>query len=111
MKAREGDCEKALAVGFTLLAKAEYRQISSEREIEHVNRVIDLLANMPRLGHVYEPDEDTAFMPIEVRVFYTGRHGVYYTLQEERNRLLILSIADQRGDPRQRYRRLRDTYA
>ena len=75
----------------------------SDANFQRVSKLVDMLRDAPRLGHVYEPTYSAARLPFECRVCYAGRYGVYYTVDDSLGEVYVRYLEDQRGDPLMRF--------
>lgn len=85
----------ALAVFLAIPSSADYRAVEN---------TLSLLSVVPHLGHLYDPLYEAATLPYPVRVSYAGHYGIYYEVNEQRRRIEVDHIVDQRRDPLKRFR-------
>lgn len=74
-------------------------EIPSEKVYSRMCALIDFLATHPYYGEEYDPYYDATFPPIDCRVFFCARYGVYYHIIQEERRILILAVEDTRKNP------------
>lgn len=101
----DADDLKLYEVVLTDEALYGYAGVTGDREYARIGEIIELLARFPRYGQVYDPYYRAALPPVPCRVFYCGRYGVYYTVDDERGRVLVLGVEDERRDPTGRFSR------
>lgn len=97
------DNQKLFDIELTDEAFYSYVSISSDRLFDHVTNIIGLLGTSPELGHIYDPVYEAQVPPFECRVVYCENLGIYYKIDEETHRVLVVAIVDQRSNPRSRF--------
>ena len=90
-------------ISMTDEALYAYVEIPSGDIYARIGTLIDFLALHPYYGEAYDPAYESAQPPVECRVFFCGRYGVYYHVDEEKRLVTVLAIEDQRRDPLARF--------
>lgn len=80
-----------------------YSEIPSSSVYARIGTLIDFLADHPFYGQEYDPAYKAAMPPIDCRVFFCARYGVYYHVEIEDRVITIVAIEDQRRDPLSRF--------
>ena len=78
-------------------------EIPSPKIYSRITALIDFLANHPYYGEKYDPYYEASFPPIECRVFFCARYGIYYHVFPKEQQILILAVEDSRKDPLSRF--------
>ena len=88
-------------------AESVYISITGKKASQELDAMLDALSTAPRIGRVYDPLYEAARPDIEnLLVAYAAHFGIYYIVNEEDRRVLVLSIEDQRRDPLTRFSHL-----
>lgn len=91
------------SVDLTDEALFQLTAIPGEKEYTQVTRMLGLLADFPELGEQYDPLFASAPIPSGTHVLYAGHYGIYYLFEKDAMVVLVISIDDQRRNPRMRY--------
>ena len=81
-----------------------FADITSQETCDRISALIDFTALHPFYGQEYDPYYAAAQPPIPCRVFYCGRYGVYYHVDEKRHQITVMAIEDHRRNPLDRFR-------
>lgn len=87
---------------LTHMAKMSYLAVS-DSEIAQVDAAIETLAIAPDIGRVYDPLYPAARPPLEARVIYAGRYGIYYSVDHKAQTVHVHYLEDQRMNPEKRF--------
>lgn len=94
----------AFEVLLTPEAESAYLAISSKTDLAKADSMLDVLDTVPGIGREYDPLYEAARPAIEgLLAVYAGHFGIYYVVDEDAPRVLVLSIEDQRRDPLARF--------
>ncbi len=91
--------EELFEVQLTDEAVYAYSDIPSQDISSRIGFLLDFLAAHPQYGEEYDPYYETARPPIACRVFFCGKYGVYYHINESERLITVLAIEDQRRNP------------
>lgn len=80
-----------------------YSAVQPDEVYARIGSLIDFLAGHPYYGEEYDPAYEAARPPIDCRVFFCARYGVYYHVDEERRLITVLAIENQRRNPMNRF--------
>lgn len=78
-------------------------EIASKTDRQKIKKMLQVLDTVPEIGRVYDPDYAAARPPFEMRVVSAGRYGIYYVVNEDKRRVDVLFIEDQRRNPLNRF--------
>lgn len=102
--ASPGKYELSFVVQLTDEAVYAYSEIPSQNVYTRIGMLLDFIATHPYYGLEYDPYYEAACLSIACRVFYCGKYGVYYHVDESNELITILAIDDQRRNPLNRFR-------
>ena len=89
-------------------AEGSYLAIQSQADLAKVDSMLDVLGTVPGIGRAYDPLYEAARPGIDgLLVVYAGHYGIYYVVDEDTSRVIVLSIEDQRRDPMARFGHLK----
>lgn len=97
------ESRKQYKVVLTDEAVYGYANVEGDREYARIGEIIDSLARFPYYGHEYDPYYRAALPPVPCRVFFCGRYGVYYTVDDDSATVTVLAVEDERRDPLGRF--------
>ena len=80
-----------------------FADVYPERVRARMEQLIAFLAEHPFYGEGYDPYYPAERPPIPCRVFFCGRYGIYYNVDDNRHTVTILAIEDTRMDPMGRF--------
>lgn len=104
MEHRELDDRAEYEVQLTDEAVYGLAEVMPDVVYQRVSEMLSVLATFPRYGEEYDPYNEAARPPVPCRVLFVGRYGIYYTIDEERQKVTVLAIEDSRRDPRNRFK-------
>ncbi len=85
-----------------------YSAVQPDDVYARIGALIDFLAEHPYYGEEYDPAYNAARPPIDCRVFFCARYGVYYHIDEEKLIITILAIENLRRNPMNRFSMISD---
>ena len=85
-------------------AEQAYINVSSKVDLKQLDAMLDVLDTVPGIGRLYDPIYPAARPDIDnLQVVFAGHYGVYYVVDEQNKRVMVLAIEDQRRDPLARF--------
>lgn len=85
-------------------AEAAYLAIASKADLAKVDSMLDVLDTVPGIGRAYDPLYEAARPNIDgLLVVHAGHLGIYYVVDENARKVVVLAIEDQRRNPLARF--------
>lgn len=84
-------------------AQTTYEELYPSVQFNSIRKVLTLLGTFPGIGMTYDPQYEVASLPAGARVIYAGKYGIYYIINAEAQKVLVLTIEDQRSNPLTRF--------
>ena len=101
------DAARPYEVLLTPEAEEAYLAVRSKADLTRLDSMLDVLDTVPDIGRAYDPLYEAARPSIEgLRVVYAGHFGIYYVIDEDAGRVVVVAIEDQRRDPLTRFSHL-----
>ena len=95
--------EEAYEVLLADEATYSLAEIPSSKVYSRICALIDFLSYHPYYGEEYDPYYDASFPPIDCRVFFCARYGIYYHVFQDEREILVLAVEDTRKSPLSRF--------
>ena len=70
---------------------------------DRISFLIGNLRAFPYYGGKYQPYYQAAMPDVATSIFYCGHYGVYYTVDEGRQAVIVLAVEDERMNPLGRF--------
>ena len=80
-----------------------FADVYRERVRARIEQLVGFLAEHPLYGEEYDPYYPAARPPVPCRVFFCGRYGIYYHVDESQHMVVVLTIEDTRMSPMGRF--------
>lgn len=84
-------------------AQVTYEGVYPSAQFDNIRKVLGLLGTFPGIGTIYDPQYEAASLPAGARVIHAGKYGIYYIINAEAQKVLVLTIEDQRSNPLTRF--------
>lgn len=90
-------------VRLSSIAEKALADVDARAELAKIDKALSLLDTVTEIGKPYEAPYDAAPPPRSLRVFFTGRYGIYYHVDDDERCVYVDFIEDQRRDPLNRF--------